>query len=109
VRSERDAPDALTTLADDPLDKDPDVHRLDQRDRGASATLASDAVLKNLVLFGSVNANRRHYYRAARVLGRADRSWLEQLVTRRVGPEQYEQALEREPDDIKVVIEFAQP
>ena len=75
----------------------------------ASSTLASDAVLKNLVVFGSVNANRRHYYRAAQVLGRADRSWLEQLVTRSVGPGEYERALEREPDDIKVVIEFARP
>jgi glucose 1-dehydrogenase len=72
-------------------------------------SLASDAVLKNLVLFGSVNANRRHYYRAARVLARADRSWLEQLVTRRVGPEAFGQALERAPDDIKVVIEFSRP
>ena len=56
-------------------------------DPAASSTLASDAVLKNLVVFGSVNANRRHYYRAAQVLARADRSWLEQLVTRRVGPD----------------------
>ncbi len=44
-------------------------------------------VLKNIVLFGSVNANRRHYYRAAKVLAAADRSWLEQLVTRRVRPD----------------------
>lgn len=72
-------------------------------------SLASDAVLKNLVLFGSVNANRRHYYRAAQVLARADRSWLEQLVTRRLAPEAFEQALERAPDDIKVVIEFSRP
>jgi glucose 1-dehydrogenase len=76
---------------------------------GRVTSLASDAVLKNLVLFGSVNANRRHYYRAAQVLARTDRSWLEQLVTRRVGPDVFEQALERAPDDIKVVIEFAQP
>ena len=62
-------------------------------------------MLKNLVLFGSVNANRRHYY-APRRCWPADRSWLEQLVTRRVGPDAFEQALEREPDDIKVVIEF---
>ena len=77
-------------------------------DGGGSMTLASDAVLKNLVVFGSVNANRRHYYRAAQVLARSDRSWLEQLVTRRVGPDGYDRALERQPDDIKVVIEFAQ-
>jgi hypothetical protein len=58
---------------------------------------------------GSVNANRRHYYRAAKVLAAADRSWLEQLVTRRVRPDQAPQALQPEPDDIKVVMEFAQP
>jgi threonine dehydrogenase-like Zn-dependent dehydrogenase len=73
------------------------------------SALATETVLKNLVVFGSVNANRRHYYRAAQVLARADRSWLEQLVTRRVRPDDVEQALERTPDDIKVVIEFAQP
>lgn len=73
------------------------------------SVLASDAVLKNLVIFGSVNANRRHYYRAAKVLARADRSWLEQLVTRRVRPDEVGQALAKTPDDIKVVMEFAQP
>jgi threonine dehydrogenase-like Zn-dependent dehydrogenase len=76
-------------------------------DAAAPTTLATDAVLKNLVLFGSVNANRRHYYVAAHVLARADRSWLAELVTRRVRPDAVEQALEHEPDDIKVVIEFA--
>jgi glucose 1-dehydrogenase len=74
---------------------------------GSATTLATDAVLKNLVMFGSVNANPRHYYRAAQVLARADRSWLEQLVTRKVDPDAFEQALDRDSDDIKVVIEFA--
>jgi threonine dehydrogenase-like Zn-dependent dehydrogenase len=76
---------------------------------GSTTTLATDAVLKNLVLFGSVNANRRHYYRAARILARADRSWLEELVTRRVRPDAIDEALAKTPDDIKVVMEFAQP
>jgi glucose 1-dehydrogenase len=75
----------------------------------ASARLATDAVLKNLVVFGSVNANRRHYYRAATVLAAADRSWLEQLVTRRVPLDAVDQALARAPDDVKVVMEFGQP
>ena len=74
-----------------------------------AGTLATDVVLKNIVVFGSVNANRRHYYRAAKVLAAADRSWLEQLVTRRVRPGDAQQALQRAPDDIKVVMEFAQP
>jgi threonine dehydrogenase-like Zn-dependent dehydrogenase len=76
-------------------------------DASSPTTLLTDAVLKNFVLFGTVNANRRHYYRAAQVLARADRSWLELLVTRRVEPEGFAGALERAPDDIKVVIEFA--
>src|SRR6266536_1139411 len=74
-----------------------------------SAGLATEAVFKNLVVFGTVNANRRHYYRAAKVLADADRSWLEQLVTRRVPADAVDQALTRTPDDIKVVMEFAQP
>ncbi|MGA7420182.1 MAG: glucose 1-dehydrogenase [Acidimicrobiales bacterium] len=72
------------------------------------SSLATDAVLKNLVMFGSVNANRRHYYRAARVLATADRSWLDQLITRRVSPDDVDQALTRRPDDIKVVLQFGQ-
>ena len=78
-------------------------------DSVSAAALATDVVLKNIVVFGSVNANRRHYYRAAKVLAAADRSWLEQLVTRRTRPDQAHEALQRAPDDIKVVIEFAQP
>lgn len=74
-----------------------------------AALLARDAVLKNLVVFGSVNANRRHYYRAARVLARADRDWLAQLITRRVSPDEVHSAVSGAPGDIKVVVEFAHP
>ena len=73
---------------------------------GRLTSLASDAVLKNLVLFGSVNANRRHYEAAARALGEADRSWLERLITRRVPLERLPEALERRPDDVKVVVDL---
>jgi glucose 1-dehydrogenase len=76
---------------------------------GSAAELANDVVLKNIAVFGSVNANRRHYYRAATALAAADRSWLEQLVTRRIRPDGVQQALQRAPDDIKVIMEFAQP
>ena len=75
----------------------------------SAAALATDIVLKNIAAFGSVNANRRHYYRAAKVLAAADPAWLEQLVTRRLPPDDVTAALERSPEDIKVVIEFAQP
>ena len=62
-------------------------------------------VLENVAVVGSVNANRRHYEAAAAALAKADRSWLERLVTRRVPLEQWREALTRQPDDVKVVIE----
>ncbi|MGH3634652.1 MAG: theronine dehydrogenase, partial [Mycobacterium sp.] len=36
------------------------------------------------MLFGSVNAGRRHYQQAADALARVDRRRLERLITRRV-------------------------
>jgi len=73
-----------------------------------TADVASNVVLRNNVVVGSVNANKRHWYKAAQALARADRAWLACLVTRRVPPEDFLSALNRQPDDIKVVIEFAQ-
>jgi threonine dehydrogenase-like Zn-dependent dehydrogenase len=63
-------------------------------------------VLGNEVVFGSVNANRRHYQVAAEALAKADREWLAGLVTREVPLERWKEALERRSDDVKVVIEF---
>jgi glucose 1-dehydrogenase len=64
-------------------------------------------VLENDTVFGSVNANRKHYEAAVAALQRADKAWLARLITRRVPPEQWTLALEREPDDIKVVVDFS--
>jgi threonine dehydrogenase-like Zn-dependent dehydrogenase len=66
-----------------------------------------DLVLENGVVFGSVNANRRHYEAAAEALGRADRDWLRALITRRVPLDRWQEALERKPDDVKVVVELS--
>jgi hypothetical protein len=55
-----------------------------------------------------VNANRRHWYKANDRLGRLDRKWLSRLITRYEKPENFKQALERRPDDIKVVIQFSE-
>ena len=74
----------------------------------ATADVAAAAVLKNNVVIGSVNANKRHWYKAGEALARADRSWLARLVTRRERPEDFAQALQRKPEDIKVVIQFAE-
>ena len=73
-----------------------------------AADVAAAMVLRNNVIFGSVNANRRHWYKAADVLARADRTWLARLISRREKPEHFERALTREPDDIKVVLQFAE-
>jgi threonine dehydrogenase-like Zn-dependent dehydrogenase len=66
-------------------------------------------VLENVAVVGSVNANRRHYEAAAEALAKADRSWLERVVTRRVPLEQWAEALDRQPNDVKVVIEVNAP
>jgi threonine dehydrogenase-like Zn-dependent dehydrogenase len=73
----------------------------------AVADIAAKAVLNNNVVVGSVNANRRHWYRAGELLARADRKWLSRLISRSEKPEKFAQALERRPDDIKVVIQFS--
>jgi threonine dehydrogenase-like Zn-dependent dehydrogenase len=64
-------------------------------------------VLDNETVFGSVNANRRHYQMAAEALARADKRWLARLITRRVALKNWSEALEPRPGDIKVVIDFA--
>jgi glucose 1-dehydrogenase len=63
-------------------------------------------VLENDAVFGSVNANRRHYEAATDALTRADAHWLERLITRRVPLDRWREALERRPDDVKVVVDF---
>jgi threonine dehydrogenase-like Zn-dependent dehydrogenase len=64
-------------------------------------------VLDNDTVFGSVNANRRHYEAAVAALRRADPAWLASLITRRVPVEQWTLALVPQPDDIKVVVDFS--
>jgi glucose 1-dehydrogenase len=72
------------------------------------ADAATDAVLRNKVIVGSVNANKRHWFKGGEALAAADREWLGHLVTRRERPENFASALERKPDDIKVAIQFAE-
>ncbi len=64
-------------------------------------------VLGNNVVFGSVNANRRHYEAAAAALKEADQSWLERLITRRVPLEDFAQGFARQAGDVKVVLDLA--
>jgi glucose 1-dehydrogenase len=64
-------------------------------------------VLENDVVFGTVNANRRHYRAAAEALAKADKDWLSRVITRRVPLARWQEAFEPRPDDIKVVLDFA--
>jgi glucose 1-dehydrogenase len=66
-----------------------------------------EMVLENDVVFGSVNANRRHYEQGAEALTKADPSWLERLITRRIPLDRWKEALQRDPDDVKAVIEVS--
>ena len=64
-------------------------------------------VLHNQLLFGTVNAGRRHWAQAADALAAADPAWLRAMITRRVRPTRWDEALDRQPEDIKVVVELA--
>ncbi len=70
-------------------------------------TINRTMVLENSAIFGSVNANRRHWELAAKSLLKADRGWLSRLISRKVPLSTWQDALKRNPDDIKVVIDFA--
>ena len=72
------------------------------------ADAAAAAVLRNNAIVGSVNANKRHWWKAGEALARADHSWLGQLVTRHEHPDNFMQALQPKPDDIKVIIQFSE-
>jgi hypothetical protein len=60
----------------------------------------------NQVLFGTVNAGRRHWEQAAEALAAADPGWLGALITRRVPLTSWTGALDRQPEDIKVVVDL---
>ena len=68
--------------------------------------LNREIVLENNIAVGSVNANRRHYQAAADALARADRKWLDALITRRVPLSRFAEALERRPGDVKTIVTF---
>jgi threonine dehydrogenase-like Zn-dependent dehydrogenase len=65
-----------------------------------------NVVLENNVVFGSVNANVRHWLAAADALARADPDWLTALITRRVALGNYADALQGRPGDVKVVLDL---
>jgi threonine dehydrogenase-like Zn-dependent dehydrogenase len=68
--------------------------------------LNKELVLTNEVVFGSVNAGRRHYEQAAAALDAADKAWLQRLITRRIPLDRWAEALTKTDDDVKVVIDL---
>ncbi len=70
------------------------------------ATLNQSMVLENRVVFGSVNANLRHYRAAERALELADRAWLDAIITRRVPLESWREAYDKRDGDVKTVLLF---
>jgi threonine dehydrogenase-like Zn-dependent dehydrogenase len=68
--------------------------------------LNRELVLENNVVFGSVNANRRHYEQAAEALAKAELDWLSRVITRSVPIERWREAFERKPGDVKTVLTF---
>jgi threonine dehydrogenase-like Zn-dependent dehydrogenase len=64
-------------------------------------------VLDNNTVFGTVNANKLHYEMAGEALRKAERSWLDTMITRREPVEHWTRSLQRQPDDIKVIVEFS--
>jgi glucose 1-dehydrogenase len=68
--------------------------------------LNKDLVLGNKVVFGTVNAARRHYDQAADALARADPGWLARLITRRLAVPDWPAALQKRPEDIKIVVDM---
>ncbi len=79
--------------------------------KGGSTTLAlgtldRTVVLENDAVFGSVNANLRHYRQAAAALAAADHDWLAALISRRVPLNHAAEAFVRRDGDVKVVIDL---
>ncbi|MEV0379162.1 glucose 1-dehydrogenase [Nonomuraea sp. NPDC050643] len=75
------------------------THRVD------AGVINRDIVLENDVIFGTVNANQRHFRSAAAALGQAELGWLERLITRRVPLSRALEAFQP-ADDVKAVIDL---
>jgi glucose 1-dehydrogenase len=96
----RNAPDGVVCLAG----VSSGGHKIDFDVGGFNRAM----VLENDVVFGSVNANRRHYRDAADALAKADKDWLSRLITRRVPLARWQEAFEARDGDVKTVLDFTQ-
>jgi len=78
----------------------------------AADHLNLEMVLMNKVVFGTVNANRRHFETGVHHLQEIEARWpgvLSRMITRRYPIERFTDALRRSSQDIKRVVEVALP
>jgi threonine dehydrogenase-like Zn-dependent dehydrogenase len=68
--------------------------------------IGASMVLRNLAIFGTVSAARRHYEQAVEALAAADPAWLGALISRRVPLSSWQHGLTRGPDDVKVAVDL---
>ena len=99
--------DAITREANDGITCLTGVSNVGHSVRVDLGGLNREVVLRNDVVFGSVNANARHYRQAAQALADADRGWLTRLITRRVPLARFAEAFQPRPADVKVVLDLA--
>ena len=99
--------DAITRDANDGITCLTGVSNVGHSVRLDLGGLNREVVLRNDVVFGSVNANARHYRQAAQALADADRGWLTRLITRRVPLARFAEAFQPQPEDVKVVLDLA--
>src|SRR6478609_2309338 len=99
--------DALKCRAQDAITCVTGVSGTGKQTKVDVGALNREEVLMNGVVFGSVNANRRHYHAGAKALAAADTDWLRRLISRRVPLEGFSQAFERRTDDVKVVLDLS--
>ncbi|MEU8246671.1 glucose 1-dehydrogenase [Nonomuraea sp. NPDC048916] len=77
-----------------------------RREKAGLDEINKRMVLKNTVLFGSVNASPRNFGQAADALAKADLGWLKRLITRRVPMSGFVDGLHKRPEDVKVVVDL---
>jgi threonine dehydrogenase-like Zn-dependent dehydrogenase len=73
----------------------------------AAADLNLGMVIRNNLVFGSVNASREAFTQAVQALAAAESTWpgwADGLITRRVPPADMRAALQNGPEDVKVVV-----
>lgn len=69
-----------------------------------------ELVLGNKVVFGTVNANRRHFESGVRHLGEIEARWpgfLPRIITTRLPIEEFAEGVRRTPGDVKKIVELA--